>query len=755
MPGPYPAAAATAPAATAAPAAASDPAEIKRLIGALQDDKAREQLIAQLNALVAVNEAPVRKSGFGARLMHDLSQRVDEIGANFIQLGEQISRPDILLTWLQRQVESPDRRAFWARVFAALAGVLAAAVLVDLAVLHLLAATHRKIGERPYPRLVARLGAALVRVLLDLAPIIAFAVAGYGALALIQPMRSVRLVAIAVLNAAIVVRVLIAAARFLLAPLATHLRLLPCSDDTAAYVFIWARRFIIVVVYGYFVGQLSLLVHLSAAGHAALMKVIGLLATIMIVVLVLQIRPRVTELTRGGQAGRRGLARLRGRLAEVWHILAIVAVFGVYFVWALAIRGGFTFLLRGLLGTVAVIGIARLLVVLEHRLLRQLFSISLDLRQRYPTLEERASRYVPIVRGLLTGIIVAAAVVFVLQVWGVNALHGLRTAAGQVVLLGALRILIVVALALAVIEGAGLAIARYLNAPDEVGRIRARSARARTLLPLTRNAIVLVVGSIATISVLSQLGLDVAPLIAGVGIFGLALGFGAQSLVKDVITGAFILFEDSISIGDVVDVGGHSGTVEALSLRSVRMRDVSGHVHTVPFGAIATVTNRTRDFAYALVDVGVGYREDSDAVVRLLGEIGAGLQADPAFADAILAPLDILGVQSLGDYKVGIRVRFKTLPADQWRVARELNRRIKKTFDEQNVELAFPSQTLYFGRAKNDDAPPGSLVIERPASGEAAGARLPTDAAPSDGTPDATPGAEGADPAPMKSGEGT
>lgn len=709
-----------APAAPAAPAktapsatqeAAPNRAEIESLIRTLDDDRARADLVAKLRVLIAVQKKPA-PLGLGARLMDDVSGRIEAIGQGFVQVGEQISRPDLFVTWLRQQVHSPSRRLFWARVFAILAGALAAALTAGFVVRRILARPRQVLERRPYPNPLGRLLAAVGRTLLDCAPIVAFAAAGYGVLAVTGPVRLVRLVALAVLNAAILVQLVVAGCRLVLAPLASNLRLLPMTDETAAYAYIWVRRFAIVAIYGYFAGQLSLLVRLSEAGHQAIVKLIGALVAIMMAILILQMRPRIGDFIRGGAAGvRPRFDATRARIADIWHILAIALIFAAYFTWALAVRGGIAFLLRGLIGTAIVVIVARLLVALEHRLLDQLFEVSADFRARYPTLEERASRYVPIVSGLVTTLVVVAAIICALQTWGIDSVRALESPMGRAVALGLLRILVIVVIAVAVIEGVGLAVARYLHTPDPTGHIRERSARVRTLLPLLRNVLAILVGTVAAISVLSQFGVDIAPLIAGVGIFGLAVGFGAQSLVKDVITGAFILFEDTIAVGDVIEVGSHSGTVEALSIRSVRMRDLSGHVHTVPFGTIDAVVNSTRDFANYVADVGIAYREDTDAVAAILTQVVEEMRADDAFAQSILAPLEVMGVQSLADFSVVLRVRIRTLPLDQWRVGREFNRRLKKAFDANDIEIPFPTRTLYFGVAKDGTAPPARVAL--------------------------------------------
>jgi small conductance mechanosensitive channel len=201
----------------------------------------------------------------------------------------------------------------------------------------------------------------------------------------------------------------------------------------------------------------------------------------------------------------------------------------------------------------------------------------------------------------------------------------------------------------------------------------------------------------------------------------LAVGFGSQKLVQDVITGAFILFEDAISVGDVVRVAGQSGVVEAISIRSIRLRDVSGNVHTIPFSTVDTVTNMTKEFSYYVLEVGVAYREDTDQVIEVLRAILDDMRQDPDLGEFITAPLDVLGVDKFADSAVIIKARIKTLPIKQWGVGREFNRRMKKRFDELGIEIPFPHSTVYFGVDKTGTAPPVRVAME----GTAAAHRSP------------------------------
>lgn len=234
----------------------------------------------------------------------------------------------------------------------------------------------------------------------------------------------------------------------------------------------------------------------------------------------------------------------------------------------------------------------------------------------------------------------------------------------------------------------------------------AQVKRADTLTHVTRDVARAVVLAVGGMMILSEVGVDLKPLLAAAGLGGLAIGFGGQSLVKDLISGFFILLEDSIRVGDVVEIAGVSGLVEEVKLRTITLRDLAGNVHVVPNGVIEKVKNMTKGYSYYVMDVGVAYRENVDEVMVVLKEIAAELQTDPAFGVDILAPLEMLGVDQFADSAVIIKCRIKTNPIQQWRIGREMNRRIKKTFDAKGIEIPFPHQTIYWGEPKQGTPPP-------------------------------------------------
>ena len=231
------------------------------------------------------------------------------------------------------------------------------------------------------------------------------------------------------------------------------------------------------------------------------------------------------------------------------------------------------------------------------------------------------------------------------------------------------------------------------------------SKRAETLGRVFRYMAAVVVSLIAVILNLAEIGISVAPILGAAGVVGLAVGFGAQSLVKDYFTGFFLLLENQIRQGDVVQLGDHSGLVEEITLRYVQLRDYDGNVHYVPNGEISTVVNMSRGFSFAVMDIGVAYREDIDSVVDVMRQTGEQMQGDPAFSSRIVEALEVAGVDSWGDSAVVIRCRFKCQPLEQWTVKREYLRRLKYAFDAKGIEIPFPHLTVYAGVDREGEAP--------------------------------------------------
>ena len=259
-----------------------------------------------------------------------------------------------------------------------------------------------------------------------------------------------------------------------------------------------------------------------------------------------------------------------------------------------------------------------------------------------------------------------------------------------------LRVLLISLFAYALIRASGLLIKRFeyeLTTGTGLDALE-RAKRAKTLGALLGRVATIAIASIAVLMILRELRIDIAPVLTGAGIAGLAVGFGAQTLVRDIISGFFLILEDQVRVGDVAAINGVGGLVEQINLRTIVLRDQEGTVHVFPNGAINTLANRSKDFSYYVIDLGISYREDPDRVAAVLKQVGADLQADPAFGPFILSPIEVLGVDAFADWSVTLKVRIKTVPLKQWDVGRELRKRIKKAFDQHDIEIPFPERVV-------------------------------------------------------------
>jgi small conductance mechanosensitive channel len=236
--------------------------------------------------------------------------------------------------------------------------------------------------------------------------------------------------------------------------------------------------------------------------------------------------------------------------------------------------------------------------------------------------------------------------------------------------------------------------------------------RVETLGTVVQHILAVLILIVSSMMVLRELGIDIGPILAAAGIVGLAVGFGAQNLVQDVISGFFILLEDQIRVGDVVKLGEHGGLVERVNIRMTVIRDLAGNVHFVRNGRIDIITNMTKEYSRYVFDIGVAYREDVDEVMSVIRQVDEDLRKDPEFGIDILEPIDILGLNEFADSAIVIRARTKTRPIQQWRVGREFNRRLKKKFDELNIEIPFPHRTVYMGQDKEGQSPPLNVAMK-------------------------------------------
>ena len=715
--------AASAPALAQEPApagAVADAQSLERLVETLESPERRDRFLTDLKAAIAAQQATEGSESAGeASAMRAVSDGVGVLGEQIVLLARQIAGIPDAIAWL---VEHWDEQGegegdAWLVSFGKLLAVIAGGIVAGLIAFRALAAPRRRVEEREKPSAWLQPLLLLYNTALRLVPNLAVAGVGYGILTVIEPGDTVRVIGLAIINAHLIASVVKAAGTLVLAPYAPRLRLAPIADVNAAYCSIWWRRLVNIGAYGYIFCQAGLLLGLPESGYAALVRLLGILLVGLLVTLILQNRAPLarwlheTGRTSGGRAHLKVFAFL-GKLADFWHIPAIVYVIAGGLLAAADGLEGFLFLVKGSAATVVIAWATGFAFAGARRAFERGFRVRSELRERYPGLQARVSRYMPVARRGAQAAILLLGLCLVLEAWNADIFTWLASETGRTVIATLASIVAIAVIATIVLEVASTLVDRYLTTVDREGALVERSQRARTLLPLARNALRAVVGVIAALMILSEIGLDIAPVLAGVGVAGLAIGFGAQTLVKDIITGLFMLLEDSVAVGDVVTAGGHTGTVEAITIRTIRLRDLEGHVHTVPFSAVDTVSNMTKEFSYYLIDMGVAYREDYDEVVSVMRAVGAELQQDPAFGPNMLEPLEIMGLNSFGDSAVIVRARLKTRPLTQWATGREYNRRLKAAFDARGIEIPFPHTQIYFGEDKQGRAPAGRVVLE-------------------------------------------
>ena len=244
----------------------------------------------------------------------------------------------------------------------------------------------------------------------------------------------------------------------------------------------------------------------------------------------------------------------------------------------------------------------------------------------------------------------------------------------------------------------------------ETSKDEAQSQRTNTLFRILKNFVSVAILIVIIMLVLSELGIEIGPLIAAAGVVGLAVGFGAQTLVKDIITGLFIILEGQVTIGDIVEVAGHSGRVEAITIRTLRLRDVNGHLHVIPFSEVTTVKNITQDQDYHSFEIGVSYNEDVDHVIETIENVGDDLEKDKDYKNKINGKIEVFGLDKFEDSSIIIKGRIPTFHKQQWAVKREFKRRVKIAFDKNNIEIPFPQTTISY---VDDKKKPVKKIIKK------------------------------------------
>jgi moderate conductance mechanosensitive channel len=709
----HPATPAAKPAAQPAPVSVD---ELQRLVDTLQDEKARARLVGELHALIAAQRnIPADKittgRPAGILLLGRLSQQVDALTGEILAGVSLLVDAPRLVHWARWQITDAAARQRWIDAAYAFLLVFGIAGASEWALRWVLAKAQPSFPVRHRDTRAVRALFGVLALVLDLVPLLVFAALAYGAVSMaLDPFTPASVTLTVLVYATVEARLVLCVARAVLLPADPGTLILPIDAETRNYLYIWVKRFAFCGIFGYAVPQAAWWLGIPGALYTLLLKLAGLVVALLALIFLLQNRKPIAEWIGGDGTSTSGWARVRRSLGDIWPLLAVFYIVGIYSVYALRIEGGFVYVLRATALSVVIIVASRVVVRSMHSLSRHGFAISPQLKVQFPTLEHRANRYIPILTALGSAAIYILAGLTLLQAWDISAFAWLDTDAARWFGGELLTIGFVVVASLAIWEIFSSAIERYLS------RIEAsqspRRTRIRTLLPLLRTAMLSLIVVLSGLIVLSHLGVDIAPLLAGAGIIGVAIGFGSQALVKDVITGLFILAEDQLAVGDIVDVGkDHAGVVEAITIRTIRLRDQAGTVHTIPFSEVTSLKNMTRDFAYVVARITISYGEDIDRVVEILRGVSTELMEDETLKGVILDPFEYLGVDTLNEFSVVLLVRIRTLPASQWNVGRAFNRLITIAFAKHGVATRDPSPVLMM-------TPPATPTEDDPAPAE-------------------------------------
>lgn len=714
------------------------PEQAQHALDFIQNDQKRSELIETLQTIAkATPPAPSSQlppDSLGAQLLMQVSGWLRETSDQLEGVAETVTNFPLLWSWIVQTASDPAARGTLFDVAWKLVLVIGCALAAESAATFglrrplILLARHaparlnggpaqdgqvgdiilgvggdsgrrRRASLARVRQMLVRLPFVVARLILELLPVLAFAAIGNLMLTTrIGVVDVPRVVILAIVDAYVLLRVIMSLTRSLVSADDNRLSLFAVQGERAAYIEVWTRRILIVTVFGVALANVALVLGLYRPAYEAIVRLVMLIAHLFLAVITLQCQRGVAHLIAAPRNRQVALAGLRNRLADTWHYFAIFVNFAVWAIWALRIQNGYALVAQYFIATLAVAVVARLIGLAVLGALDRVFRINPEFVRRFPGLEAHANRYYPLLRSTLSAIIALVALVAILEIWGVHAVDWFQS--GQVggrLVSATITILIAVVIALAIWESCNAAIERHLRELARESRY-ARAARLRTLLPMIRTVLLLSIVTVVGLTALSEIGVNIAPLLAGAGIIGLAIGFGSQKLVQDVITGLFLLLENAMQVGDEVTVAGLSGAVEDLSIRTIRLRAGDGSVHIIPFSSVTSVTNTNRGIGNAAINVSVAYKEDIDKVCEGLRMIATDLRADSSFHHMIRGDLDLWGVDKVDGATVNVVGQIQCTAAGRWPVQREFNRRMKKRFEELGIEIAHPGRMILMQR---------------------------------------------------------
>jgi small-conductance mechanosensitive channel len=727
------------------------PAEAQQLLSVLNDPAKRAALTTTLDNLAkAVATKPPAKApvefapnSLGAELMTGVGNIGSGLAAQGQDFGKALRAFRYVGPWLGSILADPARRAQISIALVRLAVVLGAAfmvaILLNRKVRSPISMLARTAGGRPPPAIPAeqeqngeeeavsaassepspedeqhartrhkrnfaqmlyvlkRVPFAVGHFALELVPVMGFVFVAFlfEFSGFITP-GEVLVVVQSAIRAFVIGGALVALTYTAFAPGRPALRLVLIGDEAAERAAFWLRLMAVIGAWGFATLNVAAALGLPDYAVSAATKLLMFVEHTLLAVLILRSRSDVARHLQPPRWIRGVSGQLLRRAADNWWIIALFFNYATWFIWAAQLKNGFVQIWTLTIETAIVLGVARLARVSLLGGLDRMFRVDPDTADRSPWYARRAERYYPMVRRFVDAIVLAVAIIVLLQIWGLNAFEWFRAGAlgGRAVsaLIGVLAALLA---GVVVWEAANMALDRHIERLSrQQGEGAARVARMRTLLPILRIVLLIFIATVLVLTILSAIGVNIAPLLGGAGIVGIAIGFGSQKLVQDFITGIFLLMENTMQVGDWVTLAGLSGTVEQLSIRTIRLRASDGSLHAIPFSSVSTVTNNNRGLGNATVTVEIAPEEDTDRAAAALKEIATEMRADPAFGGGMLSELQYWGVDKVTTQAVTLVGQIVCTDLARYGVQREFNRRMKKRFEQLGIRLAEPSQIV-------------------------------------------------------------
>ena len=676
------------------------PADVDALLSQLTDAQARQVLARQLRKDAEKHAAASQEPGGGLMMrLVRLRTALEGSGADLDQRGAVLAEgwtqlPDALAESADKVSGGRGPQGLLVQL-AMLAAILAAGWLAQWGARHYFVERHPPAEPPAGAPFGTRVAAALLRLALDAIPLAAFAFATVWIAHLVfSPGSADRTFMITYITGAILVAAAGIGLRLVLAPQAPGARLLHLGEEVARFVHRWLWRVLSAAILLWLTAGLLILTGMPPGAQLMVVLVTGTVVAVILVVMVFECRTAVASAIRSPMpANGTGRGAWRANLAATWHYFAILYIGVVWLLWAASMIDHKE---SAVWAAIASVG-----VLLVYPLLDRWIGRGIDdmLSSGTPDTESRRHEIGLVLHRVMRVLLAILLFAGIHELWDFDLFDDAGARIRHVVVSASFDLTAAILLAVLGWQLIKTGIDRNLAAREVNGVTVEPSMRARTLLPLARKFLVVVLVVMTAMLILSAIGVNIGPLLAGAGVIGLAIGFGAQTLVRDIITGVFLLLDDAFRVGEYIVSGNYKGTVEEIGIRAVKLRHHRGPLYTVPFSELRGVQNQSRDWVIDKFSIGITYDSDIEKARKLIKKIGEKLAADPEHAPHIMEPMKMQGVDAFGDFAIQVRVKMKTRPGEKFVIRRKANALIKKAFDENGIKFASPTVMVSGGDA--------------------------------------------------------